>query len=164
LPALDFEQAYDEHLSRVYGFFAYRLDSRQDAEDLTQQCFERALGAWDRFDPGRSPMSTWLLTIARNLLIDHYRSRGAQRSNVVLGELDPEALPAVDGPGADLGLEPNLAEALAGLGNRERELLALRYGADLSGREIAEMTGLTLANVQQILSRSLRRLRAVLEA
>jgi RNA polymerase sigma-70 factor, ECF subfamily len=163
LPALDFEQAYDEHLSRVYGFFAYRLDSRQDAEDLTQQCFERALTAWARFDPDRGPLSTWLLTIARNLLIDHYRARGAERSNVALGEFDPEALPAVEGPGAALGLEPELAQALAALGDRERELLALRYGADLGGREIAAMTGLTLANVQQILSRSLRRLRAVLE-
>jgi RNA polymerase sigma factor (sigma-70 family) len=63
----------------------------------------------------------------------------------------------------NLGLEPDLATALSTLAQRDREILALRYGADLTGPEIAEATGLTLANVQQILSRSLRRLREGLE-
>ena len=60
-------------------------------------------------------------------------------------------------------MTPELATALGALGLREREILALRFGADLTGPEIAELLGLTLANVQQILSRSLRRLRAALE-
>jgi RNA polymerase sigma factor (sigma-70 family) len=101
--------------------------------------------------------------IARNLLIDHYRAHSAGSSTLPLDEIDPSALPTVNGAGADLGLEPELAQALAGLADREREILALRYGADMTGPEIAEMTGLTLANVQQIISRSLRRLRGGLE-
>jgi RNA polymerase sigma factor (sigma-70 family) len=60
-------------------------------------------------------------------------------------------------------LEPELARALTGLADRDREILALRYGAELTGPEIAELTGVKLANVQQIVSRSLRRLRASLE-
>src|SRR5207237_7935050 len=107
---------------------------------------------------------TWLLAIARNLLIDHYRTRAPHDRNVPLADVDPEALPSVEGGGADLGLDPELAVAMAGLGDRDREILALRYGADLTGPEIAELTGLTLANVQQIVSRSLRRLRTALEA
>ena len=62
-----------------------------------------------------------------------------------------------------LGLDPALERALAELGEREREIIALRFGGDLSGPEIAQLTDLTLANVQQILSRSLRRMRASLE-
>lgn len=62
-----------------------------------------------------------------------------------------------------MGVVPELESALTALGERERELIALRYGADLSGPQIAAVTGLTVANVQQILSRSLRRLRAELE-
>jgi RNA polymerase sigma-70 factor, ECF subfamily len=162
LPPLDFEQAYDEQLARVFGFFAYRLNSRADAEDLTQQCFERALRAWDRFDPSRAAVSTWLLAIARNLLIDHYRGQPTDAS-IPLEDVNPSALPTVEGIGADLGLDPRLAQALARLVDRDRELLALRFGADLNGPEIAQLTGLTLANVQQIISRSLRRLRAELE-
>ena len=160
---LDFEQAYDEHLVRVYGFFAYRLSSRADAEDLTQLTFERALRAWDRFDPGRANLATWLIAIARNLLIDHYRSQAAGGATVALDDVEPQALPSADPTAAGLGLDADLADALSRLAERDREILALRYGADLTGPEIATMTGLTLANVQQIISRSLRRLRTALE-
>jgi RNA polymerase sigma factor (sigma-70 family) len=82
---------------------------------------------------------------------------------VPLEDVPPEALPEVNGAMPDLGLEPELAQALGGLPQRDREILALRYGADLTGPEIVELTGLTLANVQQIISRSLRRLRAAIE-
>jgi RNA polymerase sigma-70 factor (ECF subfamily) len=81
--------------------------------------------------------------------------------------------PLAEGEGADaqlgsepaiepLGLNPELEAALGELGDRERELIALRFGGDLTGPEIAELTGLTLSNVQQILSRALRRLNSVL--
>ena len=79
----DFADAYDEQVHNVYGFFAYRVSRREDAEDLTQQTFERALRAWCRFDPTRGPVGVWLMTIARNLLIDHYRGdRSVQRETL----------------------------------------------------------------------------------
>jgi RNA polymerase sigma-70 factor, ECF subfamily len=140
------------------------LRSRADAEDLTQQTFERALRAWDRFDPGRATVATWLVAIARNLLIDHYRARASGATTVALDDVDPQALPTAEGTSAALGLDAELAQALSELAERDREILALRYGADLTGPEIADATGLTLANVQQIISRSLRRLRSTLEA
>lgn len=161
---MDFEQAYDDNIARVFAFFAYRLRSRPDAEDLTQQTFERALKAWDRFDPRRAAAGTWLIAIARNLLIDHHRSQGSAGSTQPLDSVDPNSLPRSEPSYAGLGLQPELANALAILADRDREILALRFGADLTGPEIAEMTGLTLANVQQIVSRSLRRLREALEA
>ena len=67
------------------------------------------------------------------------------------------------GPDPDLGIAPELADALGRLSDRERSIIALRFGGDLTGLEIAETLGLTLANVQQILSRSLRQLRRTLE-
>lgn len=157
----NFTGVYDEEVWSVYGFFAYRLASVADVEELTQRTFERALRSWERFDPQRAPVRVWLLAIARNLLIDHYRADvwGRQQSidEVPEGELGSEM------PAPDLGLEPELADALAHLVPRDRELLALRFGGDLSGPEIATITGLSLANVQQILSRSLRRLREQLD-
>ncbi len=155
----DYSEAFEQHVWEVHGFFAYRLGSRAEAEDLTQETFVRAWRAWTRYDPARAGLRTWLLTIARNLLIDHYRSRAA-RPEVELGEdVDP---PAPEEP-MSLGLDPALERALTALGEREREIIALRFGGDLSGPEIAQLTDLTLANVQQILSRSLRRMRASLE-
>ena len=155
----DYSEAFEEHVWEVHGFLAYRLGSRGEAEDLTQETFERAFRAWGRFDPARASVRTWLLAIARNLLIDHYRSRGT-RKEVPLAE-DAE-FEAPEEP-MSLGLDPALAQALESLGDRDREIIALRFGGDLSGPEVAALTGLTLANVQQILSRSLRRMRAVLE-
>ena len=157
----DFAAAYDEQVWSVYGFFAYRVGSREDAKDLTQQTFERALRAWARFDPERAPVGAWLMAIARNLLIDHYRGSGSARhqplDKVAEDQLGSEM------PEPDLGIEPDLAEALATLSPRDREVVALRFGADLKGPEIAELSGLSLANVQQVLSRSLRKLRTALE-
>jgi RNA polymerase sigma factor (sigma-70 family) len=158
----DFADAYDEQVWNVFGFFAYRVASRSDAEDLTQQTFERALRAWSRFDPERAPLSVWLISIARNLLVDHYRRNGAAPRQQPLEEVPEEQLGS-ELPAADLGVDPALAEALSTLSPRDREIIALRFGADLSGPEIAAATELSLANVQQILSRALRKLRAQLE-
>lgn len=158
----DFGSVYDDELGSVYGFFAYRVPSVVDAEDLTQRTFEQALRAWERFDPGRAPVRVWLLTIARNLLIDHYRGDVSARQRWI--EEVPEGDLGSELAEPDLGIEPELAVALAELTPRDREVLALRFGGDLSGPEIATMTGLTLANVQQIISRSLRRLRTRLES
>jgi RNA polymerase sigma factor (sigma-70 family) len=161
----DFARAYDDHVWDVYGFFGYRVRTTQQAEDLTQEVFERALRAWSRFDPERGSARTCLLAIARNVLIDHYRTdrSGAERP---LGE-EPGEVPyeraGITEAMPVLGPSPEIEAALAVLVERDREVLALRFGGDLSGAEIAELTGHSLANVQQILSRSLRRLRAELE-
>jgi RNA polymerase sigma factor (sigma-70 family) len=163
MPRAEFADVYDDQVWNVYGFFAYRLRSRADAEDLTQQTFERALRAWSRFDERRASPQTWLLTIARNLLIDHLRAdRSGSQTPIGEGGVGEEALPVAH-PAPDLGLDPELAAALAALSDRDREVVALRFGGDLSGPEIADALGLSLANVQQILSRSLRRLRSALE-
>ena len=89
-----------QHVWRVYGFLAYRLGDRDTAEDLTQATFERALRAWSRFDPRRASESTWLLAIARNLLIDHYRR---DRSNLT-EPIEDHLAPVVPGPEEQLAL------------------------------------------------------------
>jgi RNA polymerase sigma factor (sigma-70 family) len=155
----DFHSVCEQHMPELYAFFAYRLGSRTEAEDLTQETLERAFRAWSRYDPSRAAPRTWLLAIARNLLIDHFRASAGRRA------LNLEDEPGIAAPDVepDFGLDPDLAVALSRLPQRDREIVALRFGADLSGPEIVALTGLTLANVQQILSRSLRRLREDLE-
>jgi RNA polymerase sigma factor (sigma-70 family) len=154
-----FLRVYDEHVWRIYGFFAYRLGQRDVAEDLTQATFERALRAWSRFDPRRASESTWLLAIARNLLIDHYRR---DRSSLT-EPIDEELAPVVPGPEEPAQASGELLTALRSLSERDREVIALRFGGDMTGPEIAGLLNLSLANVQQILSRSLRKLRAQLD-
>jgi RNA polymerase sigma factor (sigma-70 family) len=160
---LDFAETYEEELPRVYGYVAYQVASHEEAEDLSQQTFERALAHWGEFDDRRATITTWLLAIARNLVVDHYRARSRRPPTVSLEELSEAQFDSTGYTDPALGVGPELESALSALGERERELIALRYGADLSGPQIAAVTGLSVANVQQILSRSLRRLRAELE-
>jgi RNA polymerase sigma factor (sigma-70 family) len=154
-------ELYEEHVWGVYGFFGYRVGSRADAEDLTQLTFERAVRSWNRFDPDRASARTWLMSIAGNLLIDHYRRDRAGTQEPIENHLSRRELITED---AGVGLSPEIVLALEKLEERERELIALRFGGDLTGPEIADFTGLTLANVQQILSRALRKLRGELKS
>src|SRR3954454_15569434 len=129
----DFAQAYDTHVWDVYAFLAYRTGRRADAEDLTQVTFERALRSWKQFDNRKGSLKTWLVTIAQNALVDHYR----KERRAVTEPLDSagESLVAADEP--DIVIDPALDAGLKPLGQRDREVLALRYGAYLAGAEIA---------------------------
>lgn len=128
---LDFGETYEEELPRVYGYVAYQVNSREEAEDLTQQTFERALTHWGEFDDRRATITTWLLAIARNLVVDHFRARARRPPIVSLDELSETQLDSTGHSDPALGVAPELESALSGLGERERELIALRYGADL---------------------------------
>ncbi len=161
----DFEQVYDGYASRLFGYFAHRVSSRVDAEELTQLTFERAVTGWESFDPARGSIRIWLFAIANNLLIDRHR-RGSpfHGGEVPLDNIYCSEEPQVPGPEENLGLSPEIAAALALLSDREREILALRFASDLGGAEIAAVTNLSLANVQQITSRSLGKLRSHLRS
>ncbi len=103
-----------------------------------------------------------MLAIARNALTDHYR-RQKHRATVSTDEHPAliDSLATVDDPLARELAFDGLLAWLAQLGERDRHVLALRYGADLSAREIAGNLGLSEANVHQIISRALRRLRTL---
>ncbi len=154
----DLSRVYEDNVWHVYGFLAYRLRDREAAEDLTQVTFERALRAYSRFDPRRASERTWLMAIARNALVDHQR-RGRRLSSE---PLDEDSLSSLPGP-EDAIASVDLRAALMQLPDREREVLALRYGAEMTGPEIAGLLGLGAANVHQIISRTLRKLRAELD-
>lgn len=152
-------RVYEDHVDAVYAFFAYAV-RREQAEDLTASTFERVIRAWRRYDPSRAAERTWVLSIARNLLTDHYR-RESHRRGVSLDE-HPVILDTLrsDEDWAERRLDQDeLRSWLAVLTERERDVLALRYGADLPAADIAALLDLSAANVHQIVSRALRRLR-----
>ncbi|HXE79705.1 MAG TPA: sigma-70 family RNA polymerase sigma factor [Vicinamibacterales bacterium] len=154
----DWDQVYADELPRVFNFFRYRLGDTADAEDLTARTFERAWRARHRYRRDLAGFSTWLMTIARNVAIDHLRAR--QRSE----PLDALA----DMPSADHTPEQQvvrrsdaerLAALLATLEPRQRELIAMKYGAGMTNRAIAHATGLSESNVGTILHRAVETLR-----
>lgn len=156
----ELRRVYREHLDAVFGFFAYSV-GREAAEDLASITFERVVKHWRKYDAGLASERTWILTIAKNTLIDHYR-RQSHRQTTSIDEfpLIAERLAQDEHPLASRLAAEGFAGWLGELSDRDRLVLALRYAADLSGAEIAASTGLTEANVHQVLSRALRKLRA----
>lgn len=157
---LNVHDLYASHLDRVYAFFAYRVRSTTDAEDLTSATFERVVRHADRYDPERAGVGTWLFSIAENVLIDHYRRQG-RRDERDFDEADQQWRAPDDRP--SVGPSPEIQTAIGRLSDRERRVIGLRFGADLSGREIAAVVETSEANVHQILSRALRRMRQDLD-
>lgn len=155
----ELRRVYRANLDAVFAFFSYSVD-RASAEDLTSSTFERVVRAWDSFDPARAGERTWILAIARNQLVDHLRRRQVRLAVSV--DEHPGLLDSIVDPDDDFErvLGPDeLRRWLACLDERQRQVLALRFAGDLSTGDIADVLGLSSANVNQILSRSLRRLR-----
>lgn len=152
----DWDALYAEQLPRIYNFLRYRVGPAE-AEDLAARVFEKAWANRRRYRRDLAGFGTWLLTIARNESIDHLRRR---RRHEPLDRAAEVAAP--HRPEADAEHRSNverLVSLLEALGERERELISLKYGAGLTNREIARLAGLGESNVGTILHRTIETLR-----
>lgn len=155
---VDWDAVYAEQLPRVYNFFRYRFGDSALAEDLTAATFEKAWVARESYRSDLGAFSTWLFTIAQRVGIDHLRAR---RDEAPLEAAHGHAAPGSPEEEAQRRSDmARLGELLAGLAERERELVAMKYGASLNNRMIAQLTGLSESNVGSILHRVTKRLRA----
>jgi len=147
----------DALIRRVYAYAAYRLGDGPDAEDVTSEVFERAVRYRDSYDRSKGEPIAWLLGIASRCANAALAARTAER-------------PPHDEPVQTLGFEEDsvrrlsLMAALAQLGERDQELIALRYGADLTAAQIARVVDAKTNAVEVALHRALERLRAILES
>jgi RNA polymerase sigma factor (sigma-70 family) len=147
----------EELLRRVYSYVAYRIGPGPDAEDVTSETYARALRARGTYDPSRGTPVAWLLGIARRCLAETIAARPVLSSQLPepadAGDLEETALRRL-----------TLRAAVATLDEREQEIIALRYGADLSARRIGEILGMKTNAVEVALHRALVRLRTRLES
>jgi RNA polymerase sigma-70 factor (ECF subfamily) len=153
----NWDAVYTEQLPRVYNFFRYRFGNDALAEDLTSRTFEKAWSARARYRRELAGFATWLITIARNVAVDHLRM---QRPLVPLETA--ENVVTKDTPHDEVARYSDierLVALVAKLPQREQEVLALKYGAEATNRAIAELTGLSESNVGTILHRVVQTLR-----
>lgn len=139
---------------RVYGYVAYRIGHGPEAEDVTSEAFVRALRYRDSYDPRKGSAISWLIGIAARCIADAARPR----EPVLPAERD-----VVDGVAEWIVERLDLRAAVGRLGERDRELIALRYGADLTASQIAAALGLKTNAVEVALHRALNRLRDYVE-
>lgn len=143
-------------IGRVYAYVAYRIGDGPEAEDVTSDVFERALRYRDSYDPSRGEPLGWLLGIARRCVEDARRQHGAE----TVTELEQPSLEDVE---ADALQRVAVASAIGRLDDRSQDLVALRYGADLTARQIAGVLGMKTNAVEVALHRTLAKLRPELE-
>lgn len=160
---------------RIQGFLRKRLNDEERVEDLTQDTFLRIHRARDSYDPGRK-FSTWIHTIANNLLKNEFRNR-SRRRETVFSELRPETTPAggVSRPvefqaeGADPEQETYRSElrvaidiAIEQMDEHHRIPFVMREVEDLSYEEIAEAIGIPVGTVKSRLNRARNSFRSLL--
>jgi RNA polymerase sigma-70 factor (ECF subfamily) len=142
-----FGELNELHVDRVYRYVVYRVDDVPEAEDLSEQVFLKAWEAMPRYEDRGLPFRAWLLRLAHNLVIDHYRARRAAicLDTMTDGELhDLEGASACDGPESELVARHDSAElvsALDQLGDDQRQVVLLRFVEGLSHAEVATVIG-----------------------
>lgn len=158
----NWEHVYKKFLPQVFHFFCYRVGNQILAEDLTSIAFEKAWSGRHHFRNDIGSFRQWLFGIARNVMADHFRK---EKNEVQITHDIPDS--THNSP--EIAFQRNsdylrISKLLSNLPDRERELVSLKYGAELTNRAIAELTGLSETNVGTILYRTVRKLRTEWEA
>lgn len=153
------ERVYREYYPRILGYVRSKLSSPQEAEDVCSSAMLKIVRGLPTFDPEKSSLSTWIYTIVRNTLTDHYRSR---RSHEELGEDIPYEGDDFEEILQEERLE-ELAAALEKLPQRERDVIILHYYSGISLREISEAIGMSYSNMKIIHRKALAGLKKHLD-
>ena len=151
---------YDACVDRIYRYIFFRVTDAQLAEDLTSEVFLKAWGNLHRYRPG-GPFLAWLYTIARNTVIDHYRTR---KQSVSLDEAVIKPDPALEAK-LDLQYEVEaLQRAMQHLTEEQHEVLTLRFIAEMDTGQIAERMRKSERAIRALQMRALQALARVMKA
>ena len=146
----------ERSIRAVYAYVAYRVGPGPDAEDITSDVFERALRYRASYDPKRGEPMAWLIGIARRCVngaaADPHRALDSVEERAAPGDLADDAVRRL-----------SLADAMSQLSERDRDLIALRYGADLTGRQIGAILDMSANAVDVAMHRAVERLRQALD-
>ncbi|HSL46183.1 MAG TPA: sigma-70 family RNA polymerase sigma factor [Anaerolineales bacterium] len=152
-----FTRLYDAYVERVSRYIYFRVSDERDIEDLVSQVFLKAWENLDRYQPGGSPLIAWLYTIARNLVIDHYRTK----KNVMPLE------EAITFP-SDMEMPDDIAQTrfdleamrdgLQALNADQQQALILKYIAGLPNDSIAKIMNKQEGTVRGLQMRGLQTL------
>ena len=159
-----FAEKYQQFFPRVFAYVYGRVYNVHQAEDLVSEVFERAFLKMDSLRNDEA-FATWLFTIARNLVTSQARKRG--RESIV----DPDILKSVVATSMSVENEVLVREEVAAVveclkkfPQREQDIVSLKFDAELTNGQIAQVMGLSEANVRVILFRTLRKLRETMKS
>jgi RNA polymerase sigma-70 factor (ECF subfamily) len=149
---------YEEYFPRIYRYIALRVRSREEAEDMAGQVFLKALESISSFKWRGVPVAAWLFRIAHNQVIDYWRNAKSKGSlpldeSLVSNDIDPEEV-------AETNLDiSRLVKALRQLTKAQREVIELRFAAELSTAEVAKILDKSQGAVKVLQHNALKTLR-----
>ncbi len=162
--AVNWDEVFHLELPRIFNYFRFQGIEDIAAEDLTASTFEKAWRSRQTYQSEKSAVSTWLYTIARHTMIDYFR---ACTNDLPLDILEDRTVqpanPSPEETAEKSDDRERLRHLLVHLPERERELIALKYGAEMTNRAIAKHVGLSETNVGTILYRVVITLRRQME-
>ncbi len=161
---LDFTYIFEAYYKRIYNYYFYRVQNQYVAEDLTSLLFEKVMTKIASYENHKGNWDVWLFAVARNNLNDYFRSQKKYPwtslesvLEMISEEAGPEQL-------MEQAAETKvLLEMIKTLKEKERSIIAYKFGGNLKNKEIAELLGIGEKNVSVILCRTLRKLKAKLE-
>lgn len=164
------------HHRRVYGLCYRFTGSPNDAEDLTQEVFLKVYGNLAAFDLTRGSFQTWITTLTRNLLVDHFRRSRAQRvtdsmdagwegngDDIPLIQRLADNKPTQHDKAVQKEIEKMVQEALTKISPELREAVILRDLQDMDYKEIAQVLRIPEGTVKSRISRGRAELARILE-
>jgi len=160
-----FEEIWIRYYSKVKLYISGHVTNWQDADDLANDVFILAYEHFDRYDPQKASIYTWLFAITRNVLKNFYRNA---KNNISIDDednwLDIASPLDIENCVIEEERAAILKKAIAELPERQRACIELQYIEGLSGKEIAERIGITPANVRVLVNRAKEKLKRNLPA
>jgi RNA polymerase sigma-70 factor (ECF subfamily) len=158
-----FVQLYNHYVAPIYRFVFIKINHKAITEDLTQEVFLSAFENLKNYSFQGCPLSSWLYQIARNKVIDYYRTK---RNNLSIEGISEDVLKVIDAKERDLNLDFDLRrvrEATLKLSETEQDVIIMRFIEDLSYSEIASAINKSEGAVRLIQHRAIKNLKKVLE-
>lgn len=160
----DFTGIVETYYKRVYNYIYYRVRCHYTAEDLTSQVFEKIMLKLDTYSRKRAPFEVWLFAIVRNTVNDYFRISQKQTfisidtiKELISRRKNPEDMVETSETNGELFRALNI------LNKKERNIVELKFGAELKNKEIAEILNITESNVGIILYRTMKKLKKELK-
>ena len=157
-----FGSLYDHYQPKIYRFVMIKVSQREEAEDLPHQVFLHAFEHIGRYEDVGFPFSSWLYRIARNQIIDHYRTK---RVHLPIDDMDENRFAA--DPGHEAALDAaftleRVQSAIRRLKPEYQDVLIMRFIEELSIKETAHALEKTEGAVKLMQHRAMKQLKSLI--
>ncbi len=148
------EQIHDMYYVPIYRYIAFRVDEHELAEDLTSEVFTRLLSALQDKTAPQKTLRGWLFSVASRVVKDHYRKK-YRRPQVALDDSIPSLTSSPAQLVETMLTNDSLRQALTELTEDQQQVIALRFGFEMSIRDVAQTTGKSEGAIKMLQTRAI---------